>query len=269
VYLNSFYFAIIFSQILFQILIYFANSIKMDYLQSAIQKLGGPELHMAHPIGENVHGGSFNNQKKYSYCGPGTKVDQRIAEGYVGVNRLDRACKYHDLYYSEIPSEFHNLSDIELAKLADEVAANPDDTGNPNEEVQAAKIVSKIMKGKSKLGLGINKKSVYSKMPTHLHSVYLTKKEYDKFLKTGNLVIEPHIEVEIPLDARQAKKLSTNSALGKKTSLKFEPKLVHNHNMYKNGGFIQYLLPALGPLLIEGVKKIGSYFFPGKPQQAQ
>ena len=40
------------------------------------------ELHQFAEIGENVPGGSFNDQQKYSYCGPGTKYEQRIREGY-------------------------------------------------------------------------------------------------------------------------------------------------------------------------------------------
>ena len=34
------------------------------------------ELHQFAEKGEDVPGGSFNNQQKYSYCGPGTKYEQ-------------------------------------------------------------------------------------------------------------------------------------------------------------------------------------------------
>ncbi|HLX54546.1 MAG TPA: hypothetical protein VKR58_11425, partial [Aquella sp.] len=42
------------------------------------------ELHQFTETGEDVPGGSFNNQQKYSYCGPGTKYEQRVREGYKG-----------------------------------------------------------------------------------------------------------------------------------------------------------------------------------------
>ena len=55
------------------------------------------ELHLAADKGEYVPGGSFNNQKNYSYCGPGTKYEQRVMEGYNGINELDSMCKLHDV----------------------------------------------------------------------------------------------------------------------------------------------------------------------------
>lgn len=58
-----------------------------------------PEYHLAHPRGEEVPGGSFNGRRVYSYCGPYTRTETRIQEGYVGVNKLDAACRAHDLAY--------------------------------------------------------------------------------------------------------------------------------------------------------------------------
>jgi len=44
-----------------------------------IGKIGdlGFELHLPASKGEFVQNGSFNNQRKYSFCGPGTKFEQR------------------------------------------------------------------------------------------------------------------------------------------------------------------------------------------------
>lgn len=36
----------------------------------------------------------------YQYCGPGTKLDKRLARGDSGINGLDKACKEHDIAYS-------------------------------------------------------------------------------------------------------------------------------------------------------------------------
>ena len=89
------------------------------------------ELHQFAEKGEDVPGGSFNNQQKYSYCGPGTKYEQRVREGYKGINELDSMCKLHDKFYNEnTDTKTRNISDIALAHRADEIARNPiyDDT---------------------------------------------------------------------------------------------------------------------------------------------
>ena len=37
----------------------------------------------------------------YRYCGPGTKLKERLIRGYSGINPLDAACKEHDIAYSK------------------------------------------------------------------------------------------------------------------------------------------------------------------------
>ena len=54
------------------------------------------EFHQYAEKGEYVPGGSFNDQQKYSFCGPGTRYEQRIRDGYQGINELDKMCKLHD-----------------------------------------------------------------------------------------------------------------------------------------------------------------------------
>lgn len=36
---------------------------------------------------------------KYQFCGPGTKVFKRLKRGDKGINKLDEACKLHDIQY--------------------------------------------------------------------------------------------------------------------------------------------------------------------------
>ena len=60
-----------------------------------------PEMRLSLPSNkssEKVSNGSFNNARKYSFCGSEAKVQNRINEGYKGVNSLDSACKEHDIY---------------------------------------------------------------------------------------------------------------------------------------------------------------------------
>ena len=38
--------------------------------------------------------------KKYNYCGPNTRLEERLARGDEGINRLDQVCKQHNIDYS-------------------------------------------------------------------------------------------------------------------------------------------------------------------------
>ena len=40
----------------------------------------------------------------FRYCGPGTKLEKRLARGDSGINPLDSACKEHDIAYSKPPN---------------------------------------------------------------------------------------------------------------------------------------------------------------------
>jgi len=121
-----------------------------DTIIKAIGKVG--ELHLPASKGEYVPNGSFNNQFKYSYCGPGTKYEQRLREGYKGINELDSMCKLHDKFYNEnLDTPSRNISDIALAHRASEIA---NDFSFDAEQRRNASLVSTIMKGKAKFGLG-------------------------------------------------------------------------------------------------------------------
>jgi len=117
---------------------------------TALQYL--PELHLPASQGEYVPNGSFNNLKKYSYCGPGTRYAQRTEEGYKGINELDRMCKLHDKFYNENQdTKSRNVSDVALAHRAEEISKDPS-----FDKVQRrdAKMVSMLMNAKAKFGLG-------------------------------------------------------------------------------------------------------------------
>lgn len=110
------------------------------------------ELHLPASRGEHVPGGSFNNQNKYSYCGPGTKYEQRNREGYKGINELDSMCKLHDQFYNaNADTASRNISDEALAHRALEIA---NDTRFDSIQRNMANIVYHIMKNKVKFGLG-------------------------------------------------------------------------------------------------------------------
>ena len=115
------------------------------------------ELHLHSERGEEVPGGSFNDQPKYSYCGPGTKYTQRNNEGYKGINKLDQKCKLHDQFYSEYSdTKLRNMSDVALAKVAKELARDP---SLSDIERSDADLVSNLLNVKAIVGLGLKKAS--------------------------------------------------------------------------------------------------------------
>ena len=124
-----------------------------DSIISTIGKLG--ELHLPSSRGEHVTNGSFNNQNNYSYCGPGTKYEQRNREGYKGINELDRMCKLHDQFYNEnTDTASRNISDSALAHRAYEIA---NDWRIDEEQRRFARFVAGVMNQKVRFGLGVVK----------------------------------------------------------------------------------------------------------------
>lgn len=113
-----------------------------------------PEMHMeTDGPGENIENGEFNNTGKYSYCGPGTKLEKRLKQGYKGVNVLDQACLKHDIaYHNNKDVENRNIADNELARVANEIANNLKLNSRVRND---AKKVAAIMSAKSYFGLGV------------------------------------------------------------------------------------------------------------------
>jgi hypothetical protein len=123
-------------------------------LNTMLNKLQLPEMHLSLHSAiqfEVVPNGSFQNTGKYSYCRPFTKLDKRLAQGYRGVNQLDKACLNHDIAYSK-------NSDTASRNMADDVlaaAASQTTLGDaPENEKKSARTVSAIMSAKSRFGLG-------------------------------------------------------------------------------------------------------------------
>lgn len=94
----------------------------------------------------------------YQYCGPGTKLAERLARGDPGINPLDSACKEHDIAYSKTREnpEARSIADKELTERAwKRVLANDASLT----EKAAAWGVANIMKVKTKFGMGVKKNS--------------------------------------------------------------------------------------------------------------
>lgn len=88
----------------------------------------------------------------YQYCGPGTKLKERLTRGDPGINKLDKACKDHDIAYSKYSDSFNRtVADRILAEKAwDRVKAGDSSIG----ERAAALAVTTAMKAKTAVGGG-------------------------------------------------------------------------------------------------------------------
>lgn len=93
----------------------------------------------------------------YSYCGPGTKLAARLARGDPPINKLDSACREHDIAYSKNRDniDYRNAADKILADKAWQRVLSKDSTLG---EKAAAYAVTNAMNLKSKLGMGVKKK---------------------------------------------------------------------------------------------------------------
>ena len=108
-------------------------------IQKHLSKLG--ELHMRTPT-----------LKTYNYCGPGTKLEERLASNDPKIrdpiNNLDSICQRHDIAYSKAQS----LKDKPIADdvMLDEIAKIP-----YMKRPWGTTAVQAMIAGKRKLGLGV------------------------------------------------------------------------------------------------------------------
>lgn len=92
----------------------------------------------------------------YQYCGPGTKLQERLARGDPGINKLDEACKEHDIAYSNYTDrERRAIADRALAEKAWQRVTSSDVSLG---ERSAAFAVTAAMKAKAAVGGGSRRK---------------------------------------------------------------------------------------------------------------
>lgn len=89
----------------------------------------------------------------YNYCGPGTRLQERLRRGDKGINPLDSACMQHDIAYSKYTNlENRHKADLVLKNMAKQRLKSKD--ASTGEKV-ASWLVNKIMKAKIRTGAGI------------------------------------------------------------------------------------------------------------------
>lgn len=103
----------------------------------------------------------------YQFCGPGTRLRERLARGERGVNKLDNACMHHDIAYSNSRSlEDRHKADNILINMAKQRLRSKD--ASKGEKI-ASWLVNKAMKTKVRLGAGVrNFKGVVKKLSSQL-----------------------------------------------------------------------------------------------------
>jgi hypothetical protein len=121
----------------------------------------------------------------YQFCGPGTRLEKRLARGDPGINPLDAACREHDIAYSRSNdlTERHAADEI-LAERARRRIVARDSTLR---ERAAATAVWAAMKAKTKIGMGMKTKTK-TKTKTRAMRKRLTKKRILPTSKRGGLL---------------------------------------------------------------------------------
>lgn len=96
----------------------------------------------------------------YQYCGPGTKLEKRLKRGDPGINKLDKACKEHDISYSVNKKgglERH-LADKKLAREAWKRVVSKDASLGERLSALATTGVMRTKMNLSKFGAGLKNK---------------------------------------------------------------------------------------------------------------
>lgn len=179
----------------------------------------------------------------YQYCGPGTKVVKRLARGDSGINKLDAACKEHDIAYmknSENLSARHE-ADKELASQAWKRAISGDAKFG---ERAASWAITNAMKAKLKLGASLRRKggrkpSMSRKTLTSLNKIIKASKKSMLPSANSRIVIASALK-----GARKAVK-----TLGGKQYINI-PRILPIPS--KIGGFLPFLIPVFAGLSAAG-----------------
>ncbi|KAJ8910945.1 hypothetical protein NQ315_014951 [Exocentrus adspersus] len=112
----------------------------------------------------------------YQYCGPGTKLEKRLARGDPGKNPLDKLCKQHDVAYkdsNDLASRHKADYSLELGAW-DRVKSKDASVG----EKASAWLVTNIMKLKKEIRNGLW-------APTRRHKKKSTPRQRAKYVTFG------------------------------------------------------------------------------------
>lgn len=183
----------------------------------------------------------------YSYCGPGTKLKERLARGDVGINPLDVACREHDIAYDENKDlDSRHKADEILQQKAFDRARSKDARFS---EKAAAFAVGTAMKVKRKLGMGLKTKQKNRRKKNtnkrKIKKVKVSGKKRRKFtLKKIINAAKRSMTTSNPLETALAAARTSLREAGGKKHVKV-PRIIPVST--KTGGFLP-LIPILASL---------------------
>lgn len=174
----------------------------------------------------------------YNFCGPNTKLKERLERGDIGVNPLDDACREHDIAYSKTKdtAQRHVADNILAKKAWKRVKSSDAKLG----ERLAAMLVTGAMKAKVKLGGGLRLNKCGKK--EHKNS-----KLKQKLKNIKNVVKQSEVK-----DLKEAAKIAcvaARTSMKKKKVVNKTPRIIP---IPKKGGLIPFLLPLFAGLSASG-----------------
>lgn len=169
----------------------------------------------------------------YNFCGPNTKLKERLARGDKGINPLDDACLDHDNVYD-------STEDSRILKTADDVLAVKawdrfKSKATPLKEKAAAMLVVNAMKLKRKLG---GARRLKSNSKSTLSSTVSAARKAVKNSKTT--------------DIKQAAKIALKAAKRATKNNKSADKIARVLPIPKRGGVLPFLVPLFAGLSAAG-----------------
>lgn len=123
----------------------------------------------------------------YNCCGPGTKLQKRLARGDRGINPLDEACKEHDIAYSlnKDLNERHK-ADLLLQNAANDRVRSRDATAS---EKISAWLIGKTMGTKRKFGMEMKKTTPLKKVIKRAKHALRKQKTFGNIYSTSKIAL--------------------------------------------------------------------------------
>ena len=176
----------------------------------------------------------------YQYCGPGTKLQQRLARGDPGINPLDAACKVHDISYANSKDERKRQSADKILQERAWSRVISKDAGLS--ERANALLVTNAMKLKTKIGAGMKKivrkkRKIKSKRKNFIRCAILNAKNALKLKKPSSIANSITIALKAAKSAIKGEKCINT------------PRIIP---VPKTGGILPFLVPLFAGLSAAG-----------------
>lgn len=179
----------------------------------------------------------------YNYCGPGTKLEERLKRGDKGINQLDEACRSHDIAYSKssLLSDRHAADKILAEQSWKRFKAK--DSSIP--EKLSSLLVTNMMKAKTKFGMGTKESKKQIKNKNNAKKT-CKKNLFKKAINEARNAIKNNINCcGTTSMASIALKAAKNVVKNKKKNNIKTPRIIP---LPKTGGFLPFVAPILAGL---------------------